>query len=142
MGFQIERKRLLLPISTGLFITPFIWEDAHNLIGFGFLYFLGIYFILFNYPFIGIFLSSKPCYIEDIEESNYKEYYIGIQNLFISILFGIIIDSIFINMNNKDLIELFALLGGNIALFIRIQSLLGKSLLLIISYYSKRNANI
>ena len=71
MKLEIERKRFLLPVSLGLFTTPIIWEGANNLIGFGLMYFLGMYFILFNYPSIGVFLRSKPHYIEDITNEKY-----------------------------------------------------------------------
>ena len=136
MKCEIERKRFLLPISVGLFTTPIVWEGANNLIGFGLMYFLGMYFILFNFPGIGIFLRSKPHYIEDITNEKYKSYYIGIQNLLLSILFGIIVDSIIISAHDKELIELFAILGGNLALFMRLQSFIGKILMIVTDYYS------
>ena len=53
-----KRKRILITVSIGLFVTPIAWKSANNLIGFGLMYFLGMYFILFNFPEIGIFLSS------------------------------------------------------------------------------------
>ena len=127
-----KRKRILLIVSIGLFTVPIAWEEANNLIGFGLMYFLGMYFILFNFPEIGIFLSSKPHYIEDLDNKNYKLSFIGLQNLFLSILFGILVDSLIINIEDKSLIELFGLVGGNLALFIRFQSLIGKILLIIL----------
>tara|TARA_B100000686_G_scaffold142661_1_gene150102 strand:+ start:1085 stop:1552 length:468 start_codon:yes stop_codon:yes gene_type:complete len=133
-----KRKRILITVSIGLFVTPIAWKSANNLIGFGLMYFLGMYFILFNFPEIGIFLSSKPHYIEDLDNENYKLCFIGLQNLFLSILFGVLVDSLIINMDNKSLIELFGLIGGNLALFIRFQSLIGKILLIILTYYNER----
>ena len=133
-----KRKRILIMVSIGLFTIPIAWEGANNLIGFGLMYFMGMYFILFNYPEIGTFLSSKPHYIEDLDNDNYKLCFIGLQNLFLSILFAILVDSLILNMDDKSLIELFGLVGGNLALFIRFQSLIGKVLLLILTYYNDR----
>jgi len=134
MKVEIDRKRFLLPISIGLFTTPIVWEGANNLIGFGLMYFLGMYFILFNYPSIGIFLRSKPHYLEDITDENHKNYYIGIQNVLLSVLFGVIVDSIIVSGRDKEIIELFAIIGGNLSLFIRFQSFIGKILLIIFDY--------
>ena len=94
-----------------MFTIPFVWEPVHNLIGIGMLYFFGMYFILFNFPQIGIYLSSKPHYIEDLDEK-YRIYCIGLQNLFMSVLFGIMID-IFVTKDilNEPLINMFAIIG-------------------------------
>jgi len=136
---MFQRKRLLIGISGSLFALPFLINEIQNLISIGLLYFLGMYFILFNFPVIGIFVSSKPHYIEDLDNDKYQKYCIALQNLFMSILFGIMTDIFYMEkLHTRSIIEMFGILGGNIALFSNIQNVIGKTLLITLSYCNKR----
>jgi len=140
---MFQRKRLLIVLSGGLFSIPFAVEETRNLISIGLLYFLGMYFILLNFPVIGIFLSSKPHYIDDLDNEKYRMYCIALQNLFLSILFGIMIDLFYWKqIYTKSIIEIFAIIGGNIALFTEIQGVVGKILLIILSYCNERERSL
>jgi len=130
-------------LSGGLFTIPFVVDETRNLISIGLLYFLGMYFILLNVPIIGVFISSKPHYIEDLDNDKYRMYCIELQNLFISILFGVMIDMFYWKqIYTKSLIEIFAIIGGNIALFTEIHGVLGKILLIILSYCNERERRL
>mgnify|MGYP001481974869 CR=1 FL=1 len=136
---MFQRKRLLIGVSGSLFVLPFLIDEIRNLISIGLLYFLGMYFILFNFPVIGIFVSSKPHYIEDLDNDKYRKYCIALQNLFMSILFGIMTDIFYMEkLHTRSIIEIFGILGGNIALFSNIQNVIGKALLITLSYCNKR----
>ena len=136
---MFQRKRLLIGVSGSLFILPFFIEDIRNLISIGLLYFLGMYFILFNFPVISIFISSKSHYIEDLDNNKYRKYCIALQNLFLSILFGIMTDIFYMEkLHTRSLIEMCGILGGNIALFSSIQQVISKLLLISLSYCEKR----
>ena len=136
---MFKRKRILIGFSGGLFTIPFIFVETQNLISIGLLYFLGMYFILFNFPIVGIFVSSKPHYIEDLDNEKYRAYCIALKNLFMSILFGIMVDTFYMRqIQNESIINIFAIIGGNIAFFSEIRVILSKVLLMILSYCNKR----
>ena len=137
---MFQRKRLLIGISGGLFALPFLIDELRNLISIGLVYFLGMYFILFNFPVISIFICSKPHYIEDLDNDKYRNYCIALQNLFMSILFGIMTDIFYMEkLHTRPLIEIFGILGGNIALVSNIHHVLSKSLLITVSYCDRQN---
>ena len=86
-------------------------NETQNLISIGLLYFLGMYFILFNFPIVGIFVSSKQHYIEDLDNEKYRAYCIALQNLFMSILFGIMVDTFYMRqIQNESIINIFAII--------------------------------
>ena len=76
-------------------------KETRNIISIGMLYFFGMYFVLFNFPVVSIFLTSKPHYIEDLDNQKYREYCIILQNVFLSILFGVIIDIFYLNYKTR-----------------------------------------
>ena len=136
---MFKRKQLLLCLSASLFSIPIFVEEMRNLISIGMLYFLGMYFILFNFPVISIFLASKPHYIEDLDNQKYREYCIALQNVFLAILFGIITDIFYVKkVHMQSTLEIFAIVGGNIALITKIQHFCSKLLLIILSYFNER----
>jgi hypothetical protein len=136
---MFKRKQLLLCLSAGLFTVPTISKDLRNLTSIGMLYFLGMYFILFNFPGISIFLNSKPHYIGDLDNRKYREYCIALQNVFLSILFGVVTDIFYFHrLYTHSVIEIFAIVGGNIALITKIHYFCSKLLLVILSYCNER----
>jgi len=136
---MIKGKHLFLCLSCIFFSIPVIVRELRNVISIGMLYFLGMYFILFNFPIVSIFLTSKPNYIEDLDNPKYREYCIALQNVFLSILFGIITDIFYINkLHTKSVLEILAIVGGNMALISKIQNFCSKLLLIILSWCNKQ----
>ena len=59
------------------------------------------------------FLTSKPHYIEDLDNEKYREYCIALQNVFLSILFGVIIDIFYLSkLHTKSILEIFCYCWG------------------------------
>jgi len=142
-------RRSLLVFSGGLFVSPFILNDKFlTYITIPLFYFLGTYFILYNFPSIIDTLHSKPIHYEDLlisydNNQTFNNKFQKIHNLFMSaILSGLVAyfsEYIIINgFHYRPLIELFGILGGNILLYIKVQHMLGK-LLLYTLYFLKKN---
>lgn len=136
---MLKRKHLLLCLSCVFFSIPIIIEETRNLISIGMLYFFGMFFILLNFPCISIFLTSKPHYIEDLDNQKYREFCIILQNVFLSILFGVIIDIFYLNkLHTRSVLENLAIVGGNMALIFKIQNFCSKLLLIVLSWCNSR----
>ena len=120
-------KRLLLPVSAAGFVIPFIRPEFTNLFGVGISYFGSSYIILWNFPEISKSLSSEPLYLKDLEDSPYEDNFIHIMNFTLACLFGLIADyGIIKGILDKTLVEILAIIGGNMALFTKIETTIGK----------------
>ena len=74
-----------------------------------------------------------------MDNEKYREYCIALQNVFLSILFGLIIYIFYLNkLHTKSILEIFAIVGGNIALISKIHHLCSKLLLIILSWCDTR----
>lgn len=123
-------KRVLIPFSIAGFIVPFIKPEFTNLIGVGISYFCSSYIILWNFPEISISMSSEPLYLKDLADSPYENNFIHIMNFSLACLFGLIADyGIIKGILDKTLVEVLAIIGGNMALFSKIESIIGKVML-------------
>ena len=127
---KIKMKRLLLPVSAAGFVIPFIRPEFTNLVGVGVSYFGSSYIILWNFPQISKSLSSEPLYLKDLENSPYEDNFIHIMNFTLACLFGLIADyGIIKGILDKTLVEILAIIGGNMALFAKIETTIGKIML-------------
>ena len=126
----MKMKRLLLPVSAAGFVIPFIRPEFTNLIGVGVSYFGSSYIILWNFPQISKSLSSEPLYLKDLENSPYEDNFIHIMNFTLACLFGLMADyGIIKGILDKTLVEILAIIGGNMALFAKIETTIGKIML-------------
>lgn len=134
-------KRFLLPLSVVGYALPFFINDLTDLISLGLCYFWSSYIILWNFPKISASLNSQPLYIENLNESEYRQYYIYIMNFCSAILIGMVADYSLIKgvMNDKTLIEITAIIGGNLSLLATIQNEIGKVMLEICHFCKERN---
>ena len=126
----MKMKRILLPVSAAGFVIPFIRPEFTNLVGVGISYFGSSYIILWNFPQISKSLSSEPLYLKDLENSPYEDNFIHIMNFTLACLFGLIADyGIIKGILDKTLVEILAIIGGNMALFAKIETTIGKIML-------------
>jgi len=136
-------KRFLLPLSVVGYALPFFINDLTDLISLGLCYFWSSYIILWNFPKISASLNSQPLYIENLNESEYRQYYIYIMNFCSAILIGMVADYSLIKgvMNDKTLIEITAIIGGNLSLLATVQNEIGKVMLEICHFLKQRHEN-
>jgi hypothetical protein len=129
---------LLLPIG----IFPYLFIDYYYI---STVCLFSSWVILWNYPKIGHSIQSKPLYVEDLISdfnnigANYKfmEYYTKMTNFSLAILVTISADyAVFKNGKERDFIEILAVLGGVMALYLKCQDIIAK-ILLFICYYLK-----
>jgi hypothetical protein len=133
-----NRRLALLPISGVLFTFPWIFMEALlNFYLFPLFYFFGAYFVFVNFPQIGEALHSKPVYIEDLilttlktSDETFKTIYITIMNVILSGLFAFFAEYVMLQgIREKPMIELLAIIGGNLSLYMRTQDVVGNLLL-------------
>ena len=131
---------LQIPVALSLIAFPFVYQNDLNFIIVPVCFFISCLIIITNFPYIIELLYAKPLYIEDLNPDSIhtehtikfrKTYYIAM-NLCLSALFASISEYIIIQgINNKPVVEILAIVGGNIALFMKIQNFVGKFLLYI-----------
>lgn len=131
--------RLLLPVS-GLFLAlPCIFRDElMNFYSIPVFYFFGSYFFFLNFPYIGEILHGKPIYIEDLIvvdtnseiDHSFKKIYTVIMNFILAVLFSLFSEYILIKgIEEKPIVEILGIIGGNINLYMKAQNTVGKILL-------------
>lgn len=132
-------KRILIPVSISLFSASFtISEKIKGVIYIPILYFLGVYFLLINFPKLVEITKKKPVYIDDlilgtVGQKNrlwFKNIYLYTMFFLLSILFSIFIDYFISNgFHNKPLLEVCGIIGGNLLVYSKIQDIIGRILL-------------
>jgi len=144
--------RLLLPISAGLFALPFIFEkDLLVYTTLPLFYFLGIYFFLLNFPGLAESMHKRPLYIEDLEiarigvdtpDRRFQHVYSIIMNFLLAAVFaGLAEYMILNNVREKTIVEALGVIGGNLGLYYKIQSNLGRVMIGICHKYKLRSLN-
>ena len=139
--------RLLLPLSGLLFVIPFILEkDLLLYTTLPLSYFAALYFCLLNFPGVAESLHKKPLYLEDLKlerlESNtpdltFQYIYSIIMNFLLAALFAGLSEYIILQpIREKPIIEVAAIIGGNLTLYYKIQGIIGK-IILKLCYYCK-----
>ena len=132
--------RILLPIGGVFLVLPWIFKDAlMNFYAFVIFSFFGAYFFFLNFPSIGEVLHGKPIYVEDLilindndtqRDETFKMLYAVIMNLVLAILFTVFAEYVIIKgIEDKPLIEIFAIIGGNLSLYMKTQNTIGKFLI-------------
>ena len=145
--------RWLLPFAAVLFALPFIFKENLMFATVPLFYFLGVYFILLNFPKITESLNKKPLYIEDLKDEiygyNQKFYkaYVVLMNFMLAAVFSGLAEYIIVKgVRNKPVAEIFAVIGGNISLYLKIQNSGSKIILKICNccknYVIKHPVNI
>jgi hypothetical protein len=86
-------------------------------------------------------LHVKPIYVEDLvivdntieetrKDTSFIQIYIVVMNLILSILFAVFSEYVIIQgITDKPVIEVFAIIGGNLSLYIKTQNTVGNVLL-------------
>ena len=142
--------RLLLPLAIVLNIIPIFVEDIYqSYFLFPIFYFFGSYFILLNFPCIVESLHKSPKYFEDLivqndnlDDNTFQRIYTIVMNLLLAIVFAALADYVIIQgVEDKSFVELSALIGGNVFLFMKIQNQTGK-ILVSIFYTCRENKKI
>jgi len=126
-------KRAFIPLAFAGFTIPFIISDLTTLTSVGLCYFWSSYIILWNFPQINSSLYSEPLYLNNLDNSQYKTYYLRIMNLCLAVLIGLFADYGLIKgiLNDKTIIEISAIVGGNLSLLGTIQTEVGKVMLTV-----------
>lgn len=131
-------KRALLPVSAVFLALPWIFtDDLMNYYTFPIFYFFGSYFIFLNFPSIGENLHAKPIYVqdlimvEDIENNEvFKKTYSIIMNVILAILFAFFSEYVIIKgIDDRPVVEICGIIGGNISIYMKAQNMVGKILL-------------
>lgn len=131
--------RLLIPISSGLFIVPFIVDDFMIYYTFPLCYFFGAYFFFLNFPRIAEVLHQKPLYLEDLAiaqggmlDRKFQGWYSIAMNFILALLFSSFAEYVIIQgIRKKPIVEIMAIVGGNISLYMKTQNVVGKFLIMM-----------
>ena len=130
--------RWLLPLAVVLFALPFVFKENLMFATVPLFYFLGLYFILLNFPKITESINKKPLYIEDLKDEIYGENskfyysYVVLMNFILAALFAGLAEYVLVKgLKNKPVAEILAVVGGNISLYMKIQHSSGKIILKI-----------
>lgn len=127
--------RLLLPFAAIFMILPCIFKkELMNYFAFPIFYFFGSYFIFINFPSIPQVLYSKPTYIDDLvivnnkqSDESFKKIYTVVMSFILAILFAVFSEYIIIQgVNDRPIIELLGIIGGNLGLYMKAQVFVGK----------------
>jgi hypothetical protein len=137
---------MLLPLSATCIMLPCIFQDTLiNYIALPIFFFFGSYFFFLNFPNIGEVLHKRPLYIEDLvmDKGNSIDEYFKvshgvIMNFILAMLFAVFSEYLIVQgINDKHIVEVMAVVGGNMILYVKIQNAVGK-LLLVTCHYLKR----
>ena len=120
---------LALPASgfTVLILTPTSFIETILILFFSF------FIVLWNFPTIPKSLYARPLYIGDIQNSRFETFYINIMNIILALGCAILFEEWVIQGidQNKNILEITAVIGGNITFSATLQNYLAKFLLSI-----------
>jgi hypothetical protein len=138
-----EPVRILLLVSATFLSLPCIFRDElMNFYTIPIFYFFGSYFFFINFPKIGEVLHGKPTYVEDLvlsyhgnANNTFKKMYAAFMNFLLAILFAAFSEYIIIRgIRQKPLLEVFAIIGGNLRFYMIAQNWGGKALVFICNF--------
>jgi len=134
-----------VPFTLGLVIVPIINNEyTLNYLLVPICYFLASLIVFLNFPIIVEVLHSKPLYLENLTDNTpqlnrFKNSYKFVMNICLAIVVGGISEYVIIQgISSKPIVELFAIIGGNMALFMKIQHIVGKTLLYVCHCFKTR----
>lgn len=143
--------RLLLPFSAIFIAFPIIFEDElMNMIALPVFFFFGSYFFFLNFPRIGEILHEKPLYLQDlivaregITDETFKMLYSIIMNFMLAFLFTSFCEYLIIRgVKDKPIIEVCAVIGGNLSIYVKLQYSIGKLMLTACHYLKQKNERL
>ena len=141
--------RLLLPLSGLLFAIPFIVEkDLLLYTTLPLCYFGALYFCLLNFPGVAESMHKRPLYLEDLElerrgtntpDLTFQYIYSIIMNFLLAALFSGLSEYVILQpIREKPVIEIAAIIGGNLALYYKMQGIIGNVILTLCHYCKTR----
>jgi hypothetical protein len=99
-------------------------------------YFIGLYIVLVNFPVIAESLHQKPLYLEDLEilqeesevpDQTFRRAYRLLMNFILAALFAAIAEYVILQgVHNKSVVEVVAIVGGNLSVYYETQSFIGR----------------
>ena len=155
----MDNLKYLLPISAFLLISPLIFpEQLVNYITLPIFYFFGMFFLLINFRQVGEFLYRKPIYLEDLvvehrmirlqnptiftgvyNDNTLQLTYGVVMNFILAFLFALFSEYIVVkDVRQLPIIEIFGIIGGNLSLYFRVQSIVGKVIIKIFHIFKER----
>jgi hypothetical protein len=155
----MDKLKYLLPISAFLLISPLVFPDQLvNYITLPIFYFFGMFFLLINFRQVGEFLYRKPIYLEDLvveqrmirlqnpsiftgvyNDNTLQLTYGVVMNFILAFLFALFSEYIVVkDVRQLPIIEIFGIIGGNLSLYFRIQSIVGKIIIKIFHIFKKK----
>jgi hypothetical protein len=145
MKCDIKYKRVLIPPGILCLCLPFFVDEVQAVLWIALLYFVGSFMLLINFPYFSVMLHSKPIYYEDLSiiktsthhiDTRFKTSYKLLMIFCMSVMMGALADYMYISVGERPAIECLGIIGGNMAIYLRIQNMTGK-VLLKICYYCK-----
>ena len=139
---KFNYKLLLLPISLTSIILPYCIQELQTFIWFGVFHFISISTLLFVFPSILVFFQTRPIYFDEMENDSKNQqfayYYIVLLNIITSLLWGMFANYLLMkHIFDKPIFEAMGIIGGNIALFGKVQYI-GGNFLLYVCYRLKK----
>ena len=155
----MDNLKYLLPISAFLLISPLIFpEQLVNYITLPIFYFFGMFFLLINFRQVGEFLYRKPIYLDDLvvehrmirlqnptiftgiyNDNTLQLTYGVVMNFILAFLFALFSEYIVVkDVRQLPIIEIFGIIGGNLSLYFRVQSIVGKVIIKIFHIFKER----
>lgn len=155
----MDNLKYLLPISAFLLISPLIFpEQLVNYITLPIFYFFGMFFLLINFRQVGEFLYRKPIYLDDLvvehrmirlqnptiftgiyNDNTLQLTYGVVMNFILAFLFALFSEYIVVkDVRRLPIIEIFGIIGGNLSLYFRVQSIVGKVIIKIFHIFKER----
>lgn len=129
--------RLLLPVAGTLIALPIAIPDKFNIyLLTPIFYFFGTLFICINFPRMGEIMHERPIYLEDLslasgsQRDKFKNIYSGIMTVTLALLFALFSEYVLSqDIFRKPVVEILAVIGGNLMLYIKAQHFVGKILI-------------
>ena len=138
-------KRVFIPTGILCLCLPFFVDEVRAVLWIAFLYFIGSFMLLINFPYFSTMLHSRPIYYEDLSiinktskhiDTRFKTSYKLLMIFGMSVMMGALADYMYISIGERPAIECLGIIGGNISVYLRVQNITGK-VLLKICYYCK-----
>lgn len=104
--------------------------------------------VLINFPSISESLNQKPLYLEDLEilqeesetpDRTFRRTYLIVMNFILAVLFAGIAEYVILQgVHDKPVVEIVAIVGGNLSIYYEAQSFIGR-LIIWICHKCKEN---
>lgn len=150
-GCALKVKRFLLLIPLGVILCSRLL-DANFFYSVIFLSpasFISFWIIFTNFPYFAGWLHTEPLYVEDLQIPNQKKqrflwWYTHITNFFLALVMMGVMDYTFAiqkKHHKTSAVEICGTIGGILALYLKIESVIAK-LILFITYKWKKHTRV